>query len=103
MIGIHRINIILRNNNEELNLYFTDIDDWEHEIEIYSNFRHPNLKRGWTGDLIYHCAHGVNISDLTDIKNIELDCLKDVLLRSVQCYSANDDEAVVWKYTFLKD
>jgi hypothetical protein len=103
MIAADRIEVVLRNGDEELNMYMIDINDWDDEIEVYSYCRHPNLKRGWVGDLIYRCVRGVNMPDCTEVKNIEVDCIKDVLLRHIQCFSVGDDEATTWKYVFLKD
>ncbi len=103
MIGTDRIEIILRSSNEEFNLHMIDINDYDDEIEVYSYCRHPNLKRGWVGDLIYRCTNGFNMQDYAAVEDIEIDCLQDVLLRHVQCFSCSNDEATIWKYVFLKD
>ena len=103
MIATDFIEVILRDDNEEFNLYMMDINDYDDEIEVYTYCRHPSLKRGWVGDLIYRCARGVNMPDYAEVKNIEVDCIKDVLLRHVQCFSNGNDEATTWKYVFLKN
>ena len=93
--------IILKNDNVTLELPFIDINDYDNEIVVYSHIRYPELKRGFVGELIYHSG-GFNITTNEDIK-IDVDSYKDVLLRTVQCSSADIDGPIEWKYVFLKE
>ena len=103
MIATNDVSIILKNDKDEFELYIADIDESEHEIEVCSEFIHPELQRGWVGDLIYNCHRGYEVSEAAEVKNVQLACRKNVLLRDVQCYSANIGEPTVWRYVFLKD
>lgn len=93
--------IILKNDNYTFELPFIDINDYDNEIVVYSHIRYPELKRGFVGELIYH-GRGFNITTNEDIK-MDVDSYKDVLLRTVQCYSADVDGPIEWKYVFLKE
>lgn len=104
MIITARIDLIFRNYDEEFMLYITDISEYEHEIEVYSECLYPTLKRGWKGDMIYHTKKVYEVPSTEVIEDdINLVTVKDVLLRSVQCFRMSDGEPVEWKYTFLKD
>lgn len=104
MIAAMRMDLIFRNNEEEFELYITDISEYEHEIEVYSECIHPTLKRGWKGDMIYHTYKAYEFPSANIIEEgVNLVTVKDVLLRSVQCFRVSDDEPIEWKYTFLKD
>jgi hypothetical protein len=93
--------IILKNDNYTFELRFIDINDYDNEIVVYSHIRYPELKRGFVGELIYH-GRGFNITTDEDIK-MDVDSYKDVLLRTVQCSSADVDGTIEWKYVFLKE
>ena len=104
MILATKMDLVFKNCNEEFNLYITDISESEHEIEVYSECIHPALKRGWYGDIIYHTYKPYEIPSTNIIDgDVGLVTVKDVLLRSVQCFSMNADAPIEWKYTFLKD
>ena len=104
MITTMRMDLLFRNMHEEFNLYITDISEYEHEIEVYSECLHPTLKRGWKGDLIYHTTQAYDVpSGATIDEDLCLVTVKDVLLRNVQCFRVGDDNLVEWKYVFLKD
>ena len=65
---------------------------------------HPTLKRGWTGNLSYHTIKACDVPSGDPINDdVYPVTVKDVLLRSVQCYNIGNDSPVEWKYTFLKD
>lgn len=97
----NRIMVILQDNERRFELYPIDINDWDESIEVYSHTRHPELKRGFVGDFIYQGC-GFNVNTTQDIKSVDIDCYKDVLLKSVQCWRLDPDGAIEWKYTFLK-
>ena len=99
-----KMDLVFRNCEEQFNLYITDISEYEHEIEVYSECIHPTLKRGWKGDMIYHTKKVYEVPSTEVIEDdINLVTVKDVLLRSVQCFRVSEDEHIEWKYTFLKD
>ena len=104
MIISTHIDLGFKNQEEEFGIHITDISEFEHEIEVYTPYLHPSLKRGWVGDIIYftHKAFDATSGKCVD-DMVELLTIKDVLLRSVQCFTMSDDEPTEWKYTFLKD
>ena len=104
MITTMRMDLIFRNNEEEFEFYITDISEYEHEIEVYSECIHSTLKRGWKGDMIYHTRKAYEMLSANMVEDdVNLVTVKDVLLRSVQCFRVSADEPIEWKYTFLKD
>lgn len=78
-----------------------DIDDYDDRIEVYSSMRHPDLTRGFVGDLIYRVG-GYSVEDGKRI-NTNINGYKDVLLQKIQCWHANAGDVIEWKYTFLKN
>ena len=103
MIATANIDIILKNEQHDFEMLATEIEESEDNIEVYSCFFNPLLKRGWVGDLTYHCHKGYIVHSCDEVEDKELMTIKDVLLRNVQCYKASEHEAAMWKYTFLKD
>lgn len=104
MIAAIRMDLVFTNKSEQFELYITDIYESEHEIEVYSECLHPTLKRGWTGNLSYHTIKACDVPSGDPINDdVYPVTVKDVLLRSVQCYNIGNDSPVEWKYTFLKD
>jgi hypothetical protein len=97
------MDLIFKNQNEEFELYITDVSESEHEIEVYTECLHPSLKRGWTGDIIYFAHKAYDALTASPIEErVELTTTQDVLLRSVQCFNMQHDAPTEWKYTFLK-
>ena len=103
MIAIARMDVILKNENDDFEMLITELEESGDEIEVYSCFFNPSLKRGWVGDLTYHCHRGYIAHSIDEVEDTELMTIKDVLLRNVRCHQASEYEAVMWKYTFLKD
>ena len=104
MIVSMKMDLIFRNREEEFEFYITDISEYEHEIEVFSECIHPTLKRGWKGDMIYHTYKPYELPSANVIEDdVNLVTVKDVLLRSVQCFRMSEGEPIEWKYTFLKD
>ena len=90
------INAIFINGSDELNLHSISIDEDSDSIKIVTNIRHPALKRGSVGDLIFVSKTPLDDTEIRDIH-------KDVLLQRVEVWSENVDEATEWRYVFLKD
>ena len=84
------------NSGTELNLYSISIDEDSDSIKIITDVRHPALKRGSIGDLIFVSKTPL---DGTEIKDIH----KDMLLQRIEVWSENVDEATEWRYIFLKN
>ena len=103
MIATAQMDIILKNEKDNFEMLSHEIEELCDEITVYSTFFNPLLKRGWVGDLTYHCHRGYIVHSSDEVEDKELMTIKDVLLRNVQCYKATYDEATMWKYTFLKD
>ena len=104
MITAIKIDLGFKNQDEKFGLYITDISESDHEIEVYSTFLHPSLKRGWVGDMIYLTHKAYNLETYEPIEGeSELMTTPNVLLRSVQQFMMHDDEPTEWKYVFLKD
>jgi hypothetical protein len=102
MIATASMDVMLKNEHNSFEMQMYEANETEHEIEVYSCFFNPLLKRGWVGDLTYYCYRGYTIH-AGEVEDVELMTIKDVLLRSVQCDKAPMNEAAMWKYTFLKD
>ena len=103
MIAVVSIDAMLKNQTSNFEMLLAEIEESEDEIVIYSCFFNPLLRRGWVGDLTYHCHRGLIMHSCDEVEDKELMTIKDVLLRNVQCYKASEHESAMWKYTFLKD
>ena len=91
------INAMFKNDvGEELNLYSISIDEDSDSIKINTNIRHPALKRGSVGDLIFVSRA---TPDGTEIR----DTHKDVLLQCIEVWSEEIGEPTEWRYVFLKN
>lgn len=98
----NRFSISLNDNNKR---YFCNhvinIDEYDSEITFETYVPIDGIKRGWVGDLHYHIGgypfDSKNKSEVTSVTS-----LKDVLCARITI-TADQGEAVVWKYTFLKD
>lgn len=77
-----------------------NITEYDHEIEFETTIPIEGIKRGWVGDFYYHMK-GFNINN-DNAKVTSVACLKEVLCTRVTIF-AEDGEAVIWKYNFLKD
>lgn len=88
--------------NKEYKLNPISIEDYDDYVEITTYFRHPNIKRGCIGNLLLNSKKGFDLETYEVVPDQE-DCYSDVLLQKVMIESANRDEAVVYKYIFLKD
>ena len=91
--------------NDTEKRYFCDhvisIDEYDHEIVFETCVPIDGIKRGWIGDLYYHIS-GFPIDDTNNSNITSVTSFKEVLCAKVTI-TACQDEAVVWKYTFLKD
>lgn len=103
MIATASLDVILNNEKNSFEMLSYEIEELGDEITVYSTFFNPLLKRGWVGDLTYHCHKGYIVHSCDEVEDKELMTIKDVLLRNVQCYKATEHEATMWRYTFLKD
>lgn len=103
MIATASMDVMLKNEKDDFEMLSYEIEELCDEITVYSTFFNPLLKRGWVGDLTYHCHRGYIVHSIDEVEDKELMTIKDVLLRNVQCYKATENEPVMWKYTFLKD
>lgn len=103
MIATASLDVILNNEKSSFEMLSYEIEELGDEITVYSTFFNPLLKRGWVGDLTYHCHKGYIVHCGDEVEDKELMTIKDVLLRNVQCYKATEHEPTMWRYTFLKD
>ena len=78
-----------------------NIDEYDSEIVFETYIPIDGIKRGWVGDLYYHIG-GYPFDCTNNTKVTSVTGLKEVLLARVTI-TARPDEAVIWKYTFLKD
>ena len=81
---------------EELNLYSISIDEDSDSIKINTNIRHPALKRGSVGDLIFISKASLDGTEIMDTH-------KDVLLQRIEVWWEDVDEPTEWRYIFLKN
>jgi hypothetical protein len=103
MIATAQMDVILKNEKDNFEMLTCEVEEVADEIEVYSCFFNPSLKRGWVGDLTYYCHKGYIVHSCEEVEDKELMTIKDVLLRNVRCYKLSEHEAALWKYTFLKD
>ena len=90
------INAIFINDSDELNLHSISIDEDSDSIKIVTNIRHPALKRGSVGDLIFVSKTPLDGTEIRDIH-------KDVLLQCIEVWSEEIGELTEWRYVFLKN
>ena len=90
------INAIFINGSDELNLHSISIDEDSDSIKIVTNIRHPALKRGSVGDLIFVSKTPLDDTEIEDVH-------KDMLLQRIEVWSDNIDELTEWRYIFLKN
>ena len=88
--------------NKEYKLNPIGCEDYEDSIEVITCFRYPNIKRGCIGNLFLNSRGGFDAETYDAVPDQE-DCYADVLLQKIMIDSASRDEAVVYKYVFLKD
>lgn len=103
MIATANLDVMLKNEKCSFEMLSYEIEEFDDEITVYSIFFNPLLKRGWVGDLTYHCHRGYIVHSDDEVEDRELMTIKDVLLRNVQCYKTSEHELTMWKYTFLKN
>lgn len=93
----YNINVIFKDDfDEELNLHSISIDEDSDSIKIVTNIRHPALKRGSVGDLIFVSKTPLDGTEIRDIH-------KDVLLQCIEVWSEEIGELTEWRYVFLKN
>lgn len=88
--------------NKEYKLNPINIEDYDDTVEVISYLRHPNLKRGCIGNLFLNSKKGFDVETYEDALDQE-DWYSDVLLQKIMIDSAGCDQAVAYKYIFLKD
>ena len=88
------INAIFINGSDELNLHSISIDEDSDSIKIVTNIRHPALKRGSVGDLIFVSKTPLDGTEIRDIH-------KDV--QCIEVWSEEIGELTEWRYVFLKN
>lgn len=98
-----KYNITLNDNNNRYSCeQVISIDEYDHEITFDTYVPIDGIKRGWIGDLYYHIGGFPITDDKSNVKVTSVTGFKEVLLARITI-TACPDEAVVWKYTFLKD
>ena len=96
MASININAMFINDVGEELNLYSISIDEDSDSIKINTNIRHPLLKRGSVGDLIFISKASLDGTEIMDTH-------KDVLLQRIEVWSEEIDEPTEWRYIFLKN
>ena len=97
------LNVSFWYENKEYALFPIDIEEDDFEVSVITQARHPNLKRGCVGNLIYTCNGGVKAETYEDVKDNQQDCLTDVLLKKIQVWDISEDGVPTWKYVFEKE
>lgn len=77
----------------------SNINDYDHEIEIETAIPVLAIKRGWMGDIICQFS-GFCIDDDTEVSTCT--CINNVLCARVKT-NAEFNSPVMWTYYFLKD
>lgn len=98
----NRYNITLNDSERRYQCdHVISIDEYDNEIVFETYIPIDGIKRGWVGDLYYHIK-GYPIDYNSNVRATSVTGLKEVLCTRITI-TACPDEAVVWKYTFLKD
>ena len=92
----YNINAMFKDGSDELNLHSISIDEDSDSIKIVTNIRHPALKRGSVGDLIFVSKTPLDGTEIRDTH-------KDVLLQRIEVWWEDVDEPTEWRYVFLKN
>lgn len=103
-IGAPTITLIDK-NGKEIKMLISSYDTYGNdEIVITTQIRETDLHRGWVGDLVCCVPCGKNFETYADEENTDVhETYRNVLLRNVVIDSVDMQEAIMWKYTFLKD
>lgn len=96
-----RLNVSFWYENKEYELFPVDIYEDDFEVSITTMARHPNLKRGCVGNLIYTCKDGMKAYTYENTDD-DFDCLHNVLLKKIQVCEIDSDGMPTWKYVFEK-
>lgn len=96
------LNVSFWYENKEYVLFPEDIDEDDFEVTVVTKARHPNLKRGCVGNLIYTCSGGMKAQTGEEVDG-QQDCLDDVLLKKIQVWDIDEDGIPTWKYVFDKE
>lgn len=97
-----RVNVSFWCENKEYALFPQNIEENDCEVTVISIARHPNLKRGCVGNLIYTYGGGMKAYTGEDVED-EQDCLHNVLLKKIQVWNVDEDGLPTWKYVFDKE
>lgn len=93
----YKINATFKDNSRnEFNLYPISIDESSDDFRIITQVRHPSLKRGCIGDLMFSSKGVLDNEPFEDIH-------RDVLLSRIEVWSEELDEPTEWRYVFLKN
>lgn len=95
-----KVTIIFVDEYDSYECLVTNIDDYDHEIEIETAIPVTRIKRGWTGDIMCKFS-GCRIED-SESKADACTWVKDVLCARVKT-NAEPASPVMWTYCFLKD
>lgn len=84
--------------------YFADIEDDEDSLTISTQVVIDYIDRGWVGDITFNLK-GFDLSKEWTLDN-NYTAFNKVKLRDVLCirktFNTRQNEAHIWKYTFLK-
>lgn len=95
-----RVTAIFDNHIDEIEFpYAENISDFDDYIVITSTIAIPNMKRGWTGDIIFRLS-GCNIEDGSSADDTYV-TMEDVLCSNCK-FETKSDRAIEWQYKFLK-
>lgn len=96
------LNVSFLYENKEYELFPEEIDEDDFEVTVVTKARHPNLKRGCVGNLIYTCCGGTNVRTGEDVDG-DFDCLNNMLLKKIQVWDTDENGVPTWKYVFDKE
>ena len=95
-----RITAIFDDHISEIEFpYAEDIEDFDDYIVITSTIAIPNMKRGWTGDIIFRLS-GVNATDGSPADDTYV-AMKEVLCSNCK-FEKGNVRPIEWQYKFLK-
>ena len=95
------LDIVCKNESEEIKLYAIDYDECIDEIKIRADIRDDRLNRGWIGDLTYSTKEAYSCESGMKTENVAQSTYTEVLLASINVYHI-DENVITWEYRFLK-
>lgn len=94
-----RVSVVFVDEHVSSEILASNVNDYDHEIEIETSIHVAEIKRGWTGDILFN-FQGFNVDDDSGV--ITSTWIRNVLCARVKM-NIEAGSTVIWTYCFLKD